>query len=164
MIVAGLPTQEIMRQVPHATDHLIRKVRISIGQRQRRGRPVWKSPETQQMIIRMREMKQSGETYEAIGIKFGMTRQKAHQFLMIHAPIPDGSKCAKCGKESKKLHRHHTNYITDEYELICVSCHTSLHLVSHKITKQPHRAGMVPTRHRLKLCQEILAKSQGVAG
>jgi hypothetical protein len=53
---------------------------------------------------------------------FGVTRQMIQSLIRVKR----GDHCVKCGK-GVQLQGHHKNYITDESETLCKSCHREEH-------------------------------------
>lgn len=70
----------------------------------------------------IRLLKQQGASYRDIGNIYGVTRNRIQQLLAVEA----GDKCEKCGSR-RKLNAHHKDYLTDESETLCVSCHRGEH-------------------------------------
>lgn len=79
-----------------------------------------------QLIPEIRRLKQSGLSYQAIGDIYGVTRQMIQQLL----PVKRGEQCQRCGATDRKLNGHHLDYITDEFETLCVPCHRKAHSVA----------------------------------
>lgn len=74
----------------------------------------------------VRRLKLSGLTYKEIGDKLGFSRQRAQQLISIKRPT-ENERCEQCGSTPTILHCHHLNYETDEFVLVCISCHRKLH-------------------------------------
>ena len=81
----------------------------------------------------VRRLKQLGLSYSQIGLEMGFSRQRAQQLV---SSTPEHNKeiiksangiCQKCGNKANTLNVHHINYIPDEHEVLCVSCHMSKH-------------------------------------
>ena len=79
-------------------------------------------------------MKVAGYTYKQIGESLGVSRQRAQQYLRIIGHPTNGS-CESCGKISAIIHCHHDDYRTNEFRLLCVSCHTREHPLKKKRLK-----------------------------
>lgn len=81
-------------------------------------------------IAAIREMKQSGMTYQQIADKFGVHYQHIQQLIRAQR----GERCEHCGT-TENLHAHHTNYVTNEAQTLCGSCHTKHHFFLKRVTR-----------------------------
>lgn len=68
----------------------------------------------------IRVLKASGKTYRQIADVLGVSRQRVQQRLRVKSKRPDA--CQRCGAKGK-LHGHHLDYITDDHQWLCPSCH-----------------------------------------
>lgn len=75
-----------------------------------------------------RELKASGMTHAQIGRlpQFNMDPSVVSKIMTEKPPAGSGP-CQKCGKQTKSLHRHHTDYKKDEVVHVCASCHKKMH-------------------------------------
>lgn len=69
----------------------------------------------------IRQMKASGMTYSQIAKRFGTSKQAVQQ--LIKPKINRVGRCSQCSQFFQHLHAHHTDYIMDKIQLLCVSCH-----------------------------------------
>lgn len=76
--------------------------------------------------IEMRKMKAEGFTYADIGKAFNMTASAVSGLLKIQGVVRSGP-CEDCKKDKLRLIAHHTNYITNEYKMVCSRCHAKYH-------------------------------------
>lgn len=80
-----------------------------------------------------RSLKIEGLTYQQIGDRLGVSRQRAQQLVSIPKDelrtmrLKAGFKCSTCGRQSNKLDGHHEDYNNDDVVLLCVSCHMVKH-------------------------------------
>lgn len=75
-----------------------------------------------------RRLKILGWTYESIGSELGISRQRVQQYLRIpKRELQKHSACESCGITGTKLHGHHTDYTSNTFKALCVSCHRSSH-------------------------------------
>lgn len=95
-------------------------------EKKRRGRPKKITEKVKELIKKSQRLKVAGFTYQQIGNRFGFSKQYIQQLLRIQT-VRSGTRCEKCLRISKLLHCHHTNYETDEYQLLCVGCHAAAH-------------------------------------
>lgn len=83
----------------------------------------------------VRKLKSSGMTYAEIGRKYGVSRQRAQQYLMPPEPVNAASKCEVCGDTCRLMNRHHTDYSCDQTQKLCVKCHCIAHsenIIGHR--------------------------------
>lgn len=73
----------------------------------------------------VKEMKLNGMTYGQIAEQVGTSRQAVQQLLKIPKNMLS-EKCDKCGSGGL-LHGHHTDYSTNSFQTLCVSCHAIIH-------------------------------------
>src|ERR1700722_14788373 len=74
-----------------------------------------------------RRLKVDGYTYAQIGERLDITRQCAQNHIKIAKETNSVEKCELCGKAAESHHRHHTNYQSDAFQILCISCHTKIH-------------------------------------
>lgn len=79
-----------------------------------------------------RQLKISGHTYKEIGQMIGVSRQRIQDILKIKDGVSLSANCQFCGKNSDVLHKHHLNYETNEFQILCPSCHTKVHFPKMK--------------------------------
>ena len=92
---------------------------------------------TRQKVL---ELRTKGFTYAAIGKRYGVTRQRAHQIYrpkqeaahaLVKIAIAGGflvrpAKCQKCGKK-KWVEAHHPDYDKPlDIEWLCIKCHKNI--------------------------------------
>ena len=73
-----------------------------------------------------RRLKASGMTYQQVADEIGVSRQRIQQAMKIHG-VPREGICEKCKMFSPVLHCHHLNYLTDDFEILCPTCHRKTH-------------------------------------
>lgn len=83
--------------------------------------------------LRFRLLKSSGWTYRRIGKRYGLSYQRVQQ--LISSKVITVKKCFRCGSTGK-ICRHHTDYMTDEVEILCHKCHRSSHATRPKILRK----------------------------
>lgn len=111
-------------------------------------------------------LKAQGKTYSEIGSLLGVSRTRAMQYLMPPCNTTPGP-CARCGRNSKHLHRHHIDYSTHVIQLICPSCHAREHNKPHTHCSKGHEFTLdnsVPVRshgraqRRCKICKRAAGR------
>lgn len=95
----------------------------------KRGRKPGRTAPTAQLLSEARQLKHNGWSYSRIAKHFSVTRQWIQQLLRIPknqlAP-----KCEHCGNTGT-LHGHHLDYLTDQFQTLCNSCHIMAHRSNH---------------------------------
>lgn len=136
LLKKGLKPREIKKQI-HTHGCIITHLRKKLGMPPfRRGMPPGtkrrRGAEDKRFDQKSRkeamELKVLGFTYKEIGKRLKVSRQRAQQYLRI--PKNELAKhltCENCGVGNKKLHAHHTDYTSNTFKALCVSCHRKQH-------------------------------------
>lgn len=109
----------------------------------RRGREATgHSPEVADKVDMARRLKIAGLSYAAIAGEIGVSRQRAQQYLRIRLPKErNKQRCEQCNKVTKVLHCHHVSYETNEFQLLCLRCHSIAHGCGEGVRAKRKRSG-----------------------
>lgn len=115
LLVKGLRPNRIATQlkISSAKVSSIRR-KFGLPKCKRGSDPIW---DVKSILIK----KEAGQTYSAIAKELGISRQRVQQIISPRSEPVRGN-CAKCGSK-ELIHRHHTSYVNNITENLCVSCH-----------------------------------------
>ncbi len=114
------------------------KLRMPLFKRGTGGKGL--TEETKARVELAQRLKIAGYSYAAIGEHIGVSRQRAQQYLRIRLPKDRNQhRCEHCFKSAKVLHCHHVSYDTNEFMLLCVSCHSLAHVKPRRKRGEPMR-------------------------
>lgn len=104
-----------------------------------------------------RSMKQAGKTYAEIGVRLGVSRQRAQQLVsptskrLREIRNALGNKCQACGRRRIKLETHHSDYSLEPDKLLCPSCHRMYHNYSIKEVAEMQPGNKLNKTKRLEI-------------
>lgn len=128
LLISGKRPREIKETLRGVSGSAISKIREKLGlPKFLKGRP--ERFENEKLPVLIRKLKALGLSYSQIGKAFGFSHQRAQQYILKrYGTVPNQiKKCSVCNKLVKRIHRHHSNYLTNHTVMMCNSCHRKLH-------------------------------------
>ena len=92
----------------------------------RERKPSFITPEAVERKNKILELLSQGKSYQKVANDFDISRQRVQQIVSPRRLSIGIGICSKCGQE-RQLHRHHSDYLKEDYKLLCLSCHKEEH-------------------------------------